>query len=66
MKGENQPLVRGEPVDTWATPKPQQLQSPKTSALRILRKYRAGISVGWIYWSMWKKGGSLQAVGPAN
>ena len=36
--------------------KPQQLQSPKTPALCILRKYRVGISVGWSYWSGWKKG----------
>ena len=39
--------------------KPQQLQSPKTPALCFLQKYRAGISVGWSYWSGWKKGGSL-------
>ena len=30
--------------------KPQQLQSPKTSALRICRKYMTRISVGWSCW----------------
>ena len=47
MIGENLQLVTNEPVDTKATPKFQQRSQPKTPALRILREYMAGISVGW-------------------
>ena len=45
--------------DTWATPKTPVAPVTKTLALRILWKSRAGILVGWSYWSGWKKGGSL-------
>ena len=39
-------------------PEPHRAAQPKTSALRILRKYRVGISVGWSCW--------LQATPPSS
>ena len=39
--------------------KSQERSQPKIPALCILRKYRAGIYVGWSCWSGWKKGRAL-------
>jgi hypothetical protein len=52
---------------TGATPKnPTAPVTKNISPTYSPEKYMAGISVGWRYWSSWKKGGSLQPAAPAN
>ena len=34
----------------WLRPGPHRAAQPKTSALRILRKYMVGMSIGWSCW----------------